>query len=145
MIKSNAKYTALEILTEAGFENPEKLIGKFRVVIGGISGIVKPDHVIRISPETTELEVLAGVEVKTIVIEKEAEEAEVSVGAKEVSEARGPELIAKAEHNQAVKQVARKIMEAEKNKSEFTPRGAEADLVEEATVIVEQHAKLKTK
>lgn len=73
-MQSNKKYTALEILQEAGFEKPEEKIGKFRVIIGGLQGIVKPDHIIRVSAGTEELEVVVGIEKKIISIEDELAE-----------------------------------------------------------------------
>lgn len=87
-MKANTKYTAVEILTEAGFDKPETMIGKFRVVIGGISGIVSADHLIKVIEGTKTLEVTVGVETKTIKIESENEEAEVSEGVRAVLDAR---------------------------------------------------------
>ena len=66
---ANNKYTALEIITEAGFEAPESAFGNARIIIGGISGIVNPDHEIRVSEGTTELECIVGIESKTILID----------------------------------------------------------------------------
>jgi hypothetical protein len=107
MIKANAKYTALEILTEAGFSKPEDLIGKFRVIIGGLQGIVTADHIVRIPTDTKELEVVVGIEAKTIKIKKESEEAEVSEGAKAKLEEEGAVEAEKAEARAIEKAEAR--------------------------------------
>lgn len=70
-MKANKKYTALELVTAAGFEDVE--FGKIRVRIGGIRGIVTPDHVIRVTPGTTEIDVMVGNEVKTVTFEGDEE------------------------------------------------------------------------
>jgi hypothetical protein len=100
-MKNNTKYTAIEILKLAGIEKPEEKIGKMRVRIAGIAGIVKPDQLIKIQPGTTEVEVIVGQETATIPVEKN-EEAAVSDAAKATLEAKGKiatkqaEAIAKA-------------------------------------------------
>lgn len=74
-MKANTKYTALEILESAGFKDAKDKIGKFRVSIAGISGIVSPDYIINIQPETKEIEVVLGQDVKMLKfkgIEKES-------------------------------------------------------------------------
>jgi len=81
-MKANTKYTALEILKEAGYKNAEDKFGKFRVVIGGIMGIVKPDHVVGISEGTKNLEITVGIETKIIKV-LSSKNAEVSDGARE--------------------------------------------------------------
>jgi hypothetical protein len=63
-MKANKKYTALELTTAAGFEKVE--FGKIRVRIGGIRGISSADHLIRVTPGTTEIEVMVGNEVKPV-------------------------------------------------------------------------------
>lgn len=143
MIKANAKYTALEILTEAGFTKPEDLLGKFRVIIGGLQGIVTADHIVKIPTDTKELEVVVGIEVKTIKIKQESEDTEVSEGARIKLEAEGKINAEKAEHNQQVKEVARKIMQAHKEEVEFAPHGAEIELMPEAEALVEQYEQSK--
>lgn len=70
-MKSNTKYTALEILKTAGFKNPNSKFGKYRIVIGGLQGIVDPSKVLRIPSETKELEVVVGIEARLIEIEQE--------------------------------------------------------------------------
>lgn len=42
-----AKYTALEVLTAAGVENPESIFGKLGISIGGIV-VNTPNHLINI-------------------------------------------------------------------------------------------------
>ena len=88
-MKANTKYTALEILTEAGIETPEEKIGSMRVRIGGISGIVKPDHLIRIPIGTKEIDIIVGQETVTIPIDSENEEIVISEGAQKAIEAKG--------------------------------------------------------
>ena len=88
-MKANTKYTALEILTEAGIETPEEKIGSMRVRIGGISGIVKPDHLIRIPTNTKEIDIIVGQETITVPIDSENEEIVVSEGPQAAIEAKG--------------------------------------------------------
>lgn len=57
------KYTAKELLEQAGFEDVE--FGKVRVRIGGVRGIVEPDHKIKIQRKAN-FDVMVGEEVKTI-------------------------------------------------------------------------------
>lgn len=66
MLFKGTKYTALEILTEAGFEKPEEIFGKFGIKISGISGIVSPDHIVLISLGSEKLIVSAKGESKEI-------------------------------------------------------------------------------
>jgi hypothetical protein len=96
-MKANAKYTALEILKEAGIEKPEEKIGKMRVRIAGIAGIVKPDHLIKIQAETKKIDIIVGQEVKAIEIEGDEAEMIVSEAAKIAIEAEGKILNKKAE------------------------------------------------
>lgn len=70
-MKANKKYTALELVTAAGFEGVE--FGKIRVRIGGIPGIVTPDHSIRVTAGTTEIDVMVGMEVKKVTFEGDEE------------------------------------------------------------------------
>lgn len=96
-MKANTKYTALEILTEAGIEKPEEKIGKMRVRIGGLSGIVKPDHIIRVPSGTKEVSVLVGQETATIPVEEDSEDAAVSESAQVAIEAKGQKATENAE------------------------------------------------
>jgi hypothetical protein len=104
---ANTKYTALEILTAAGIEKPEEKFGKVRVRIGGIHGIVKPDHIIRIPNGTKEVAVLVGVETATIPLEEGAEAA-VSESAQKAIEAKGALATEKAEALAKAKAKAKK-------------------------------------
>jgi len=88
-MKGNCKYTALEILKEAGIKEPEKVFGKMRVVIGGIHGINTPDRVIKISKGTKEISVLVGKDIKKIKIEGDDKEGAISEEAHKVKEAKG--------------------------------------------------------
>jgi hypothetical protein len=83
-MKSNIKYTALEILKEVGIKNPENKIGKMRVRIAGISGIVKPDHLIKIQTGTKEIDILVGEEVKKFKFNGVEKSSSISKLAKEV-------------------------------------------------------------
>jgi len=96
-MKANTKYTAIEILTEAGFEKPEEKIGKFRVIIGGIQGIVTPDHVIRIPAGTKQLDVVIGIEAKVIKIKSDNKDMVISDGARAKLDSEGQERIKNAE------------------------------------------------
>lgn len=69
-MKANGIYTAIELMQAAGFEEPEKIIGSFKVVIAGVRGISKPDHLIKIQPGTKEIEVVGGLEVKKLNLEE---------------------------------------------------------------------------
>lgn len=82
MLKSNTKYTALEILTDAGIKNAEEKFGKVRVVIGGIMGIVKPYHVIGISDGTKTLEITVGINTTNVKVGA-SKNADISIGARE--------------------------------------------------------------
>lgn len=106
-MKANAKYTALEILQVAGVEKPEEKIGKTRVRIAGVAGIVKPNHLIKIQPETTEIEIIVGIESKKITLEKGEAEPIISKAAKLSIEAKGKEVTKKAEALAKAKAVAR--------------------------------------
>jgi len=82
MIKANTKYTAKEILSEAGF-NPE-VLGTCRVQIGGLVAN-KPDYIVRIV-EIGTLPVVVGVETKNIEVTERAEEQTLSPDAQKVNE-----------------------------------------------------------
>ena len=88
-MKGNTKYTALEILTAAGVEKPEEVLGKMAVNIAGISGIVSPNHVVLINPGTEKIVVIIGNESKEVAIDGEEEEQTASEGTKKVLKAEG--------------------------------------------------------
>lgn len=79
-MKSNAKYTALEILRFAGVENPEEVFGNMIVTIAGIQGIIRPDHRITIQSGIKEIEVIVGVEKYVVKTTEDSEERELSDG-----------------------------------------------------------------
>ena len=83
-MKTNTKYTALEILKEAGIKSPETKFGKMRVRIAGISGIVKPEHLIKIQAGTKKIDILVGEEVKSLEFEGDEKASIISKLAKEV-------------------------------------------------------------
>ena len=100
------KYTAKEILTLAGVEKPEEIVGKMRVRIGGIS-VRKLDHIINVKSGT--LEVVVGVEKADVEIPERAEhsdEVRASIKAKGVaaSEAFAASQVAKGRLEEETKE-----------------------------------------
>lgn len=83
-MKTNTKYTALEILKEAGIKKPEEQFGKVRIRIAGIAGIVKPDHLIKIQPETKSIEIVVGEEVFNLKFVGKSKHSVISDSAKKV-------------------------------------------------------------
>ena len=63
---ANKKYTAVEVVKEAGFD--PKLIGKVKVRIAGIRGIATPDHKINIQKGVKEVTVVVGDKIKKIAV-----------------------------------------------------------------------------
>ena len=59
-MKSNTKYTALEILTAAKIAGAPDLFGKVRIRIAGIAGIVTPGHLIKIGPSVKVIDIIVG-------------------------------------------------------------------------------------
>lgn len=115
-MKGNTKYTALEILTAAGVEKPEEVLGKVAVTIAGISGVVNPNHVILI-PETEKIVVIVGNEAKEVAIEGVTESQEVSKGTRAVLDEEGKKENEKIEAHQDEKlheQVRKEKEEAKK-------------------------------
>lgn len=96
-MKANAKYTVGELVTEAGYK-PDDVVGKVRVRIGGIpcNDVAK---VVTIQPDTKELEVIVGEEVKTIKFDGEEKETVVSEEAHSVLEEEGRAIEAGDKHN----------------------------------------------
>lgn len=103
MLKRNTKYTAIEILYEAGFssvvippETPDEkgeeillpsVFGKFSINIGGISGIVDPNKIILIASGTEKLVVIVAGTAKEVELEDGGEEHALSDGAREAMSA----------------------------------------------------------
>lgn len=114
-MKANTKYTALEVLTEAGFENPGDKIGKFRCRIGGISGIVSPDHVVKFQTGLKKVDVILGNEVKTVDLDGDAEHSELSEGTEAAKEGKSEKI---AEQNEA--RAEKKAEEVAKQEKENT-------------------------
>lgn len=102
-MKSNVKVTALEILEAAGVSEAGEVFGKTRVRIGGIAGIVSPDHLVKIQPGVEKIEIIVGVEATTLELEP-AGDPEISEKAKEALEKRG----------RAAVKAATKLQEAKK-------------------------------
>lgn len=108
-MEANKKYTALEILKETGETkfsfgdkdySAEDVFGKGRIRIGGIPGIVDPNHLVRVPEEMDELEVIVGVESYKINTKKNAKDSEnVSEEAKKVIESRAEYLSEQIEKN----------------------------------------------
>lgn len=113
-MKSNGKYTALEILTAAKVRDPQDAFGFYRVRIGGIAGITRPEHLIKIHGGMQTLSVVVGNEKYELKLEKESEETVISDAAKEVLEAKGREASKAAEELQKAKAEAKKAAEEQK-------------------------------
>ena len=112
-MKSNAKYTALEILTAAEIVDAPVLFGKVRVRIAGIAGIVKPDHLIKIGPSVKVIDIIVGTEKYEVKIEGVEEEFVVTEEAEKALAAKGIEVTKKNEDRAKAKKA-----EAEKAKEE---------------------------
>lgn len=108
-MKTNARYTAKELIEAAGLDVSQ--VGKVRVRIAGIAGIVSPDHLVRLQPETKEVEVIVGTDTKMVQLEDGADEPEVSEEAKKALEAKGKELTEKAEKLAKEKKAAKEKAE----------------------------------
>lgn len=91
-MRANAKYTAREILTAAGVENPESKFGKMRVVIAGLRGIVNPDYQVSIPAGSKSLDVVVGNENFTVELEEGDEDRLISEGAKKAGEAKAKKV-----------------------------------------------------
>lgn len=138
MITPNTKVTALEILKEIGIKNAEDKFGKIRVRIGGLSGINTPDHLVKIQPNTRAIEVIVGTDVYELnLADGNAQDnkniATVTENAKSVLEKKGVEATKKAEELQTVKDIAKRMLEAEESGAEFTPTKEESKHLEKAT------------
>ena len=107
-MKSNTKYTALEILTAAKIVDAGTVFGKMRVRIAGIAGIVTPDHLIKIGPAIKVIDIIVGIKKYEVPVEGVEENFVVTEAAKKVIEAKGKKI------NEAIN--AR--IEAEKAKAE---------------------------
>lgn len=108
MIKQTGKYTALEILEEAGVPNAGAVIGTEAVVIGGISGIVKPDHLIRVAGDQP-LDILVGDTPYQLDVEKpskkELSEGVISNEAKKALDDKGKKILEQNEVHAARKEL----------------------------------------
>ena len=121
-MKTNTKYTALEILTAAKIVDAEAVFGKMRVRIAGIAGIVKPDHLIKIQSGTKEIDIIVGVESYKVAFEGDEKEQAVSDAAKVSLEAKGKESTKKAEaHLKAKAEAKAKAQEEAKKEPEKEP------------------------
>ena len=107
-MKSNTKYTALEILTAAKVADALSLFGKFRVRIAGIAGIVTPNHLIKIGPSIKVIDIIVGIKKYEVQVEGVEENFVVTEEAKKVLEAKGKKI------NEAINT----RIEAEKAKAE---------------------------
>jgi hypothetical protein len=87
MIKANAKYTAKELVDAAGLDTG--VFGEVGIEIGGIKGIVKPDHIIRVTAGTTSLDVRVGDKTVPVEVSGDNEETEISEGARAALDAKG--------------------------------------------------------
>ena len=66
-IKANQTYVARELVEAAGLD-PD-VFGEMRVVIGGIRGIVDPDHAIKVASGTTSLDITVGDKTASVAVE----------------------------------------------------------------------------
>lgn len=113
-MKNNARYTALEILEAVAEKfvlnekeySAEEVFGKFAVIIGGISGIVKPGHLISIPSEAKTLQVVVGVESFELTLENNDGEREHSESAQLVKEEMGRALPTKEEVREKAAELA---------------------------------------
>jgi hypothetical protein len=78
-MKARAKYTASEILAEAGVESPK--FGKQLINIAGIN-ISSANQIVKIQDGVEKIVILAGGEKKEIDLEKGGDNTEISEGAK---------------------------------------------------------------
>lgn len=77
-MKNNSHVTALEVVAACGEKFtldgveylPGEVFGKYGIMIGGIRGIVDPNHIVGIPAEAEKLEVMVGTEAFTIELEK---------------------------------------------------------------------------
>lgn len=111
MLYEGVRYTALEVLTAAGVEKPEEYFGKQRVIIGGIRGIVTPDHLVKVQKGSKKLEILAGDKGYQVdIVPQEGDEpVAVSDEAKKVVKVQGEEATKKADELQKAKAEAKKV------------------------------------
>lgn len=112
-MKANGKYTVLEILTEAGVENPEEKVGKVRVRVGGIP-VNDPNKVINFQPGTKSVDLIVGDESFNVKLAKESKERVFSEGAREALDAEGQEV------NKQVEAIQKAKAEAAKEEAEAT-------------------------
>jgi hypothetical protein len=106
-MKGNSKLTALEVLTAAGFEKPAEKIGKMRVRIAGIRGIVTPDHLISIPAGVEAIDVVLGDETKEVKLEGSFEQKQFTEAARVALEEKGRKATEAAEKLQEAKRLAR--------------------------------------
>ena len=110
MLKRNTKYTAKEILTEAGIGELDKVFGKLRVRIAGLRGIVTAGHVITI-PENavSPMPIVVGNEAFEVELSDEvAENRAITPEAKKTIEAKGKKMTEKANAVKEIKKEAKK-------------------------------------
>lgn len=138
MITANSKVTAVEILTELGVKNADKVFGKMRVRIGGIAGINKATRVINIPASVKKIEVIVGSDLYELELAAGRKEiADISEGARATLDAEGKEASQAAVELQKAKDLARKIRDMQDSEQEYTPTKAEEPYVEKAIEIVE--------
>jgi len=109
-MKNNAVYTAREIVAAIPVEtftadektlSKEEIFGNVSVTIGGIRGVVSPDHIITIPEGVGSMEVSVGVETFTIELDNNDGEREHSEAKQE---AVAVELQAEAEAHEEVEE-----------------------------------------
>lgn len=107
MLQANTTYTAFDVLEEVKndlveYGDVSSIFGNYRVIIGGISGIVAPGHLIRFQRGSTEVEVIVGVKRFTLPLQQVAEHM-ASEFAQSVLEQEGQLATAQAEELQRAK------------------------------------------
>ena len=112
-MKSNTKFTALELLIAAKVEKPEEKFGKGRVRIAGIAGIVKPNHLITLGKDVKKVDLIVGIDNFEIELEGSEEDFVVTEEAKKVLKEKGVKITKTINAR-----IAAKKAEAEKAKVE---------------------------
>lgn len=108
-MKSGAKYTAAEIVSELGYK-PEEIIGKVRVRIGGLP-VNRVDHLVVVQAGVEKLDVIVGTERTEVELEKAEKELFVSQDAKDALEMKGAKASEQARKMQEAKAQAQKQAE----------------------------------
>lgn len=99
-MNANAKYTARELLTEAGVQDLDSVFGNVRVRVGGVRGIVSGDHVVSVPAGTESLQIVVGEETHEVSFDGDAQERVISEEVAKVNRAEGERRTAEIEARQ---------------------------------------------